>query len=132
MLKRHTTLRKCTKTITNNLYFRRTTVQKEAHVQRAGADVDHQTDQDQSDVPVAAVDRRHGSQEDIAQSAPVLVPAACSSVQTVHVLSPSRLQVPPLPPSQGMRVSLTKRRLCYTHTRPCRPFGKIVRAAEIV
>lgn len=103
VFKRHTTLRKCTKTTSINLYFRRTTVQKEAHVQRDGADVDHQTDQDQSDVPVATADRRQCSQEDIAQSAPVLVPATSSPVQTVHVLSPSRLQVPSLPPSQGTR-----------------------------
>lgn len=100
VLKCHTTLRKFIKL---NLYFRRTTVQEETHVQRDGADVDHQTDQDQSDVPVASADRRHCSQEDIAQSAPVLVPAACPPVQTVHVLSSSRLQVPSLPPSQGTR-----------------------------
>lgn len=85
-----TTLRKCTKTILINLYFRRTTIQKETHVQCDGTDADHQTDQDQSDVPVTAADRRQCSQEDISQSAPVFVPAACPPVQTVHVLSPSR------------------------------------------
>lgn len=75
----------------------RTNFQEETHVQRDGHDVDHQTDQSQADIPATVADRRGCCQKIAAQSAVVPVPAVGAPFQTVHVLSPSRLQIPPLP-----------------------------------
>lgn len=58
------------------MFFHRAIFQKETLAQRLSVDIDPQTDQDQSDVPVAVVDRSWRGQKDFAQSAAVPVPAA--------------------------------------------------------